>query len=70
MQMVVRWDIGMIHMDENIHVLGNHAIFAKDYNMATGNYSCINSWGSGKLAEPTINKSRIYAVDYISIVQI
>ena len=58
----------MTLMDQNIR--GPHAIFAKEFDPDTGNFSCSNRWGNGNLSEPTINKSRIYAVDYISIVQL
>ena len=59
-------DIGMTLSDLGIY--GNHAIFAKDYNEVSGTYSCINSWGLVH-PEPTLSRSRIYAVDYITIVQ-
>ena len=69
MKMFLRWDMGLIHMDENIQILGNHAIFAKDYSMATGNYSCINSWGCEKVAELSIkdlcNGLHLYCSDLV-----
>ena len=67
MKMVLRWDLGMTFSDLGIY--GTHAIFAKDYNEVSGAYSCINSWGLVH-PEPTISRSRIYAVDYISVIQI
>ena len=64
-KMVIRWDIfdpskGAGHQ--------HHAIYAKDYDAETGNYSCVNSWG-GQDSRPQIHHSRIYAVDYVSLVQ-
>jgi len=60
MKMVLRWDTGRKD--------GAHAIFAKEYDNSTGTYSCINSWGQDQ-PSPKIADSRIYAVDYITIVQ-
>merc|ERR1711892_283452 len=68
MNMVVRWDIGMTLADKNIH--GNHAIFAKKYNEDKKTYSCINSWGTGPLERPNICQGRIYAVDYMTIIEL
>ena len=67
MKMVVRWD----NFDPSTNLLpqhGHHAIFAKDYDAENGNYVCVNSWG-GHLPHPLIHHSRIYAVDYVSLVK-
>ena len=54
------------------NITGPQYIYAKDYDQYTGDYLCVNSWGPANsyLAKPRINKSRIYAVDYVSIVGI
>ena len=66
-KMVLRWDIGRTLSNKNID--GLHAIFAKNYAEETCNYYCINSWSQDYYPTPTIHKSRIYAIDYITIIQ-
>ena len=66
-EMVLRWDIGMTLADKKI--FGNHAIFAKHFHDDDGTFDCINSWGKNEMPYPKINKSRIYAIDYVSIIE-
>ena len=68
MKMILRWDIGMTLSNKNVY--GVHPIFAKDYDRATSNYSCINNWSEDFVKKPVIHSSRIYAVDYVSVIQI
>ena len=63
---VLRWETGI--SGDNTHH-GTHAICSNDYDIPSGTYSCENSWGSFE-NEPKIHKSRIYAIDYVSIREI
>ena len=69
-KMILHWDIGMTLLQKYGIQPGNHAIFAKSFDQGLGKYSCINSKAFGELPCPEISKSRVYAVDYISIIQI
>jgi hypothetical protein len=69
-KMILRWDIGMTLLHKYGIQPGNHAIFAKSFDQALAKYSCINSKAFSELPCPEISKSRDYAVDYISIIQI
>ena len=67
MKMVLRWDMGVTLALRGHDIYGPHAILANDYDSDTGNYHCVNDWIDKNLP---INNSRIYAVDYVRIIEI
>jgi len=65
LRMVLRWD--MWKNEDNDYV--PHAIYANEYKKDDKEYACINSWGEEE-KYPMVDRKEIYAIDYISIIQI
>ena len=65
--MVVRWEVGFAYIGKGIS--GPHAIYASEYDKAVDSFVCHNNWNKKLPKQLNIHRSRVYAVDYVSIDQ-